>query len=131
MFPLYKDAPGQKPGSWIALNTKEKRIFSWQRRLISSRCPMKSSEEIAATEFSEDYVERMLGIPADKTECLYLNGHENYIADIANNEGRYHLRVVALGDMPHTVTPTMADLCWSYVRRFARDQQTGETIELY
>lgn len=131
MFPLYSDAPNPKPGSWIALNTKEKRMESWQRRLKSARCPATTIEKIAATQFSDDYVERMLGIPADKTECLYIDGHENYIADIKNVDGKYHLRIVALGNMPHTITPTMINLTWSYVRRFARNQETGATVELY
>ncbi len=131
MFPLHSDAPFVRPGFRTALDTFEKRAESWQRRLRSSRCPMKSVQEIEATKYSTDYVERLLGIPADKTEVLYLDGNENYIADIKNRDGKYHLRIVALGNMPHTITPVMADLAWSYVRRFARDRVTGECIELY
>lgn len=130
MFPLHSDAPHVRPGTWVAVDTAEKRIKSWQRRLISSRCPMKSAEEILATKYSSDKVIRILGIPADKTEILFLDGSENYIADIKNTEGNYHLRIVALGNMPHTVTPTMIKLTWSFVRRFAREQETGSCIEL-
>jgi pimeloyl-ACP methyl ester carboxylesterase len=130
-FPLHSDPPFVPPGQWVALNTFEKRAISWQRRLRSARCPGKTIEEIAATKNSADYVERQLGIPADKTEVLFLDGSENYIADIKNVDGKYHLRIVALGNMPHTVTPTMIKLAWSFLRRFARDQETGECIELY
>lgn len=130
-FPLNSDAPNVRPGQWVALDTFEKRAESWQRRLLSARCPMKTAEEIRATKDSDDYVERMLGIPADKTEVLYMDGSENYIADIKNVDGKYHLRIVGLGSMTHTITPMMIDLSWSFLRRFARDRETGACIELY
>jgi len=131
MFPLYSDAPHVRPGQWVALNTWEKRVESWRRRLRSARCPDRTVPEILATRNSHDCVERTLGIPADRTEVLFIDGSENYIADIKNSDGNHHLRIVALGDMPHTVTPTMIILAWSFVRRFARDLETGSCIELY
>ncbi|MGM9522670.1 MAG: hypothetical protein ACI3VB_09360 [Oscillospiraceae bacterium] len=132
MFPLYTDAPYPNPATpFIALNTAEKRVKSWQRRLISSNCPMKTEEEIYATQNSKDYVERKLGIPADKTDVLFMDDGEVYIADIKNVNGDYHLRVCGYENTPHAVTPEFADMAWSFLRRFARDQETGETIELY
>ena len=132
MYPLYTDAPDPNPTTpFIALDTKEKRIFSWQRRLISMNCPMKTEEEICATEHSEDHVERKLGIPADRTEVLSIDGVEVYIADIRNNNGDYHFRVCAFENSPHEASPAYADMMWTYLRRFARDQETGETIELF
>ena len=124
------DAPNVRPGQWVALDTFEKRAESWQRRLRSARCPMRTIEEIAATRDSSDLAERSIGVPADRTEVLTLDGSENYIVDIKNNEGKYHLRMIALGNMPHTVTPAMIQLSWSFLRRFARDQKTGAIIEL-
>lgn len=129
-FPLNIDAPHVRPGQWVALNTFEKRAESWQRRLRSARCPMRTVEEIAATRYSTDLAERNIGIPADRTELLTLDGSENYIADVKNVDGKYHLRMVALGNMPHTVTPAMIQLSWSFLRRFARNLETGEIIEL-
>ena len=129
-FPLNMDAPHVRPGQWVALNTFEKRAASWQRRLRSARCPMRTVEEIAATRYSKDLAERNIGVPADRTEVLTLDGSENYIVDIKNQEGKYHLRMVALGNMPHVVTPAMIQLSWSFLRRFARNQETGEIIEL-
>ena len=132
MFPLYTDAPYPNPATpFIALDTKEKRVKSWQRRLISSNCPMKSEEEIYATANSGDYVERTLGIPADKTDVLFMDGGEVYIADIKNKDGKYHLRVCGYQNSPHAATPVFANMMWSFCRRFARNQETGETIELY
>ena len=132
MYPLYTDAPYPNPATpFIALNTKEKRVKSWQRRLISSNCPMKTEEEIYATQYSDDYVERTLGIPADKTDVLFMDGSEVYIADIKNNDGKYHLRICGYQNTPHAAMPIFANMMWSFCRRFARNQETGETIELY
>ena len=132
MFPLYTDAPSPNPATpFIALDTAPKRVKSWQRRLISSNCPMKTEEEIYATQFSKDYVERTLGIPADKTDVLYCDGGEIYIADIKNKDGNYHLRICGYENTPHAAMPQFANMMWSFCRRFARDQETGETIELY
>ncbi len=131
MFPLNSDAPHVRPGQWVAVDTFEKRSDSWQRRLKSARCPVSTIDEIEATRKSTDYVERQLGFPADKTEVLFLDGSENYIADVKNSDGNYHLRIVALGNMPHTVTPAMINLSWSFVRRFAKDLKENKCIELY
>jgi len=38
--------------------------------------------------------------------------------------------MVALGNMPHTPTPTMSQLSWAFMRQFARNLETGEIIEL-
>lgn len=132
MYPLYTDAPYPNPSTpFIALNTKEKRVKSWQRRLISNNCPMKSEEEIYATQYSRDYVERKLGIPADRTDVLFFDGVEVYLADIKNNNGDYHLRICVFENSPHEVSPEYADMLWTFCRRFARDQETGDLIELY
>ncbi len=132
MFPLYTDAPFPNPSTpFIPLDKAPKRVKSWQRRLISMNCPMKTEEEIYATAHSKDYVERTLGIPADKTDVLYADGVEIYIADIKNNNGDYHLRVCGYQNTPHAAMPQFANMMWSFCRRFARDQETGETIELY
>lgn len=129
-FPLNMDAPHVRPGQWVALDTFEKRADSWQRRLHSARCPMRTIQEIRDTRFSPDLAERSIGVPADRTEVLTLDGSENYITDIKNVDGKYHLRMVALGNMPHTPTPAMVQLSWSFLRRFARNLETGEIIEL-
>jgi hypothetical protein len=135
MFPLNQDTMHARPGSSSVLAIKpgpfEERAKSWQRRLQASNCPMKSLEEIAATKDCSDYVTRKLGIPSDKSDCLYLEGCECYIADIKNNDGKYHLRIVAMENMPHIPVPLMTTLSWNFLRRFARNQETGECIELY
>ena len=92
---------------------------------------MKTVEEIVATKDSPDYTIRMLGIPADKAETIWMNGNEIYIADIKNNAGKYHLRIVGEENMPHNTTPNQQIVSWSWLRRFARDLETGESIELY
>lgn len=108
----------------------EKWAGFWQRRLIASRCPMKSFEEIRAARSSKNKAERILGFPADHAETVWADGAEHYIADVTNVEGKNHLRIVSSENMPHTVTPFMIDVSWNYLRRFARNLETLEVIEL-
>ncbi|MGN0999355.1 MAG: hypothetical protein ACI4PO_07375 [Faecousia sp.] len=103
----------------------------YRRRLKAFRCPDRSVEEILACRDSSDYATRINGIPADRTEVGYYMGNECYISDVKNMDGKWHLRFVSLENMPHMIAPQMAELSWSFMRRFARNRETGETIELY
>ncbi len=131
MIPLYDAGDHRRAGQTEGNNDIMYNVESWKARLRAYCCPPRTTEEILATKNSRSKVERVLGIPADKKEILYMDGYENYIADIRNEEGRYHLRMIALQNMPHTVTPLMIDLSWSFLCRFARNLKNGETVELY
>lgn len=134
IYPLNKDAKGLRPWQGKAPDfplTAEARAKTWQLRLKAHNCPEKTLEQIYETAASQDGAIRNLGIPADKSETMWLDGSEVYIADILNKEGRYHLRVVGEENMPHNTTPVQQKLSWSFMRRFARDLETGKTIELY
>jgi hypothetical protein len=132
MFQLNQPSKNLLPGQeFMCPHSFEGRAKSWQRRLKASGCPMKTLDEIADTVNSEDYVTRKLGIPCDKTEIFFADGFEYYIGDIKNNTGKYHLRIVGIENMPHMPLPMMPRLSWSFMRRFARDPETGKVIELY
>ena len=132
MFPINRDAENLRPGQARKRpRSFESRARSWQRRLKASNCPMKSLKEIAAVAESPDRATRMLGIPNDKNETLYVDGCEHYIADIKNNNGKYHLRMVGIENTPHTPTPFGLNLSWSFMKRFARDTENGAVQELY
>ena len=131
-FPLSQDVDDYRCFQDVGpLTTFEKRAATWQRRLRASNCPEKSLDEIKATRNSAEKAIRMLGIPGDKSETLWLDGFELYIVDIKNNDGKYRLRMVGEENMPHNTTPAQQVLSWSFLRRFARDTQTGKTIELF
>ena len=133
-FPLHSDASDYRPGySPVGSmpSTFEQRAASWQLRLEACSCPMKTADEIAATKNSPNYAIRKLGIPADKAETYWMDGNEIYIADIKNNAGKYHLRIVGEENMPHNTTPNQQKISWSWLRRFARNTETGESIDLY
>ncbi|PNV60425.1 hypothetical protein C0033_19315 [Clostridium sp. chh4-2] len=134
IYPLNKDAEGLRPWQGKAPDfplTAEDRAKMWQLRLKAHNCPQKTLKEIYDAAESEDGAVRKLGIPADKSETMWMDGSEIYIADIRNENGRYHLRVVGEENMPHNTTPVQQKLSWSFMRRFARNPDTGETIELY
>lgn len=111
--------------------TDEERIRSWQNRLVASRCPIRSAEEILAAPSSPDYATRKIGLPNDRSEVVYFEGDECYTADIKNVDGKVHLRLVTLENWPHATSAHAPWLSWSFLRQFARDQETGELVELF
>ena len=117
--------PHTQPGT----KAREQAIDAYRRRLVAFNCPEKSIEEVEAALESKDLAERKNGVVADHTEVRYAMGHEVYIADVYNNAGKHHLRFVSLDNLPHMITPQMAELSWEFLRRFARDEN-GKIVEL-
>ena len=103
----------------------------FNRRLRAFRCPERPLEEIMQAHLSRDKATRMNGIPADHTEIRYCMGSELYISHLKNKDGRWQLDLVSVENLPHMITPQMAELSWSFLRRFARDRKTGRIKELY
>lgn len=134
-FPLHSCPTAYRPGQGKVgtahAYSVEERVTSWQLRLEACSCPVRTAEEIIATKDDPNYAVRMLGTPTDKAETIWMNGNEIYIADIKNNAGKYHLRIVGEENMPHNTTPNQQIVSWSWLRRFARNTETGESIELY
>ncbi len=106
-------------------------VESWQRRLKASRCPAKTFDEVKAVGNSDDYVARILGVPTDKTWSVWADGVEHYLGEVKNVDGKAHLCIGLSQNMPHTTTPFMLNLAWTFLRRFSRDLETGEIVELY
>ena len=99
--------------------------------IIGGNCEPRSMEDFRLAYLSPDRATRMTGVPNDHSEVLYLEGVEHYIADVRNRNGKYHLRFVTVENTPHNPFPTLQILQWSYIRRFARDENTHEIIERY
>lgn len=108
----------------------EGKVSMWNRRLRAERCKEQPFEAVMAAAGSAKKAERELGFPADDAETVYLDGLEHYIGDIRNVDGKFHFRVVAIENLSHMVSPSMNLMAWNYMRRFARDQATGEVVEL-
>lgn len=103
----------------------------FNRRLKAFRCPQRPLAEIMAAHKSTNRAIAMNGIPADRSEIRYCMGSELYISELKNTDGKWHLTLVSVENLPHMITPQMSELSWSFLRRFARDLQTGEIKELY
>ena len=133
IFPINEDAPGVAPDSpmrrFVFPMDRERRISDWKRRLYAMRCPVPSDGEIISA--GRDKAEKMLGFPCNRTDIFYAEGSECYIGDIRNIDGKYHFRTVAMENVPHTTVRFMHVLAWSFLRRFARNRETGEVMELY
>lgn len=129
-YPIHSDGMGyrlDKPKAGLV--SFEERAGSWQLRLKASNCPMKNFDEIAATRYSDERAIRELGIPGDKSQVIWMDGFELYIVEIKNNAGKYHLCMVGEENMPHNTTPAQQIVSWNFLRRFARDPETGKIIE--
>lgn len=122
---------GSEGFSCYPTSESEKRQWAmdWQRRLEASRCPVCPVEEILAAPSSDNLAIRTLGVPGDRGLDCWFDGITHCAVDIKNVDGKYHLRVASSENMPHTVTPSMIDLSWSFLRQFARDTETGKIIE--
>lgn len=131
MFPLYEEAPEILHARVTDVKGKRESI---NRRLETWNCTPLTEEEIEACRNSDSYPVRVLGIPESngtKVSMVYMRGEEDYIARFRNKQGKYHLEIINLDNMPHCVTANMCDLSWAFLRRFARDRETGECIELF
>ena len=109
----------------------EGKIEMWNRRLKAERCPQQIPEKVMAAAKSSNKAERELGFWADRAETVYLDGFEHYIGDIRNVDGKFHFRVIAIENLSHMVSPSMNLCAWNFMRRFARNRETGEVIELF
>ncbi|MBE7017273.1 MAG: hypothetical protein E7420_03855 [Ruminococcaceae bacterium] len=117
--------PHTQPGT----RERKQAIEAYRRRLVAFNCPEKSAEEVEAALQSSDIAQRKNGVCADRTEVRYSMGHEVYVADVQNKYGKWQLRFVSLDNLPHMITPNMAQLSWEFLRRFARGKD-GRIIEL-
>ena len=106
-------------------------VFYFQNRLAAFMLPMRSREEILVAQTAADYATRRNGVPADRTEVRYLMGSEVYVSDFQREDGKWYFRYISIENTPHMIMPQMAELSWEFLRRFARDNDTGEVIELY
>lgn len=105
-------------------------IPRWQHTMMNLNCRIKSREEIlAAYNNPANYTQSLTKIPGDKFRTFWAEGHEHYVVDFVNNEGKIHLRVVRTEDMPHTITPMMCAQSWDFLRRFRRDSKTKQIVE--
>ena len=131
-LPLNVDArtlpirPGQEFGRTITL---EDRIYGWQRRLYAWNCPSRTAEEMLAVKDSPDPVERVFGVPVDRSEVVEIDGFKHYIGDFRDKNGRYLLRMAAHENMPHMPIPAMLELAWKFMSRFSRDPESGKIFD--
>ncbi len=128
-LPLNADArdlpirPGQEFGRTIAL---EDRVNGWQRRLYAWNCPPVTAEDMAAVKNSPNEVERVFGVPVDRSQIVEMDDFRHFIGDFKDKNGRYLLRMVAHENMPHLPFPAMLELAWDFLKRFSRDSESGK-----
>lgn len=118
----FPEDEADKQNRWIPM---------WKHIMKNHNIPIKSTEEIEAAFTSSNYVQKTTCMPGDRFHLLWKDGIEFYTVDFLNNKGKNHLRVIRQQNMPHTITPMMCTLSWDFLRRFRRDPETKEIIELF
>ena len=106
-------------------------VFYFQNRMRAWKIKPFSREEIMAAQSSSDYATRRNGVPAHRTQTRFMMGQEVYISDYQDENGRWLYRYASMDNTPHMIMPQMAELSWEFMRRFARNTETGESIEIY
>lgn len=130
-FPQNCDGRGYRSEKFAyRMSTFEERYAGWQLRLKAFNCPPTTKEKMLATKYSDEKAIRELGLPGDRSQVLYMDGFELYVVEVKNYEGNYHLCMVGMENMPHNTTPAQQVLSWNFLRKFARDRETGKIIEI-
>lgn len=106
-------------------------VPQWKHTFKNHSIPARTSEQILSSFDSTNYVEKTTCMAGDRFHLLWKDGIEFYTVDFLNNEGKNHLRVIRQQNMPHTITPMMCTLSWDFLRRFKRDPETHQIIELF
>jgi len=104
---------------------------AYQRRQKAQNCPVSSVDEILAVSHSTDPILSEIEYPLDDVWVEYHAGSPAYIGELINNEGKRHYRLALLTNQAHFISPQMPEVSWEFMRRFAKDPETGKTIELY
>ena len=109
---------------------KADRIKTWQDRLYELGCEVLTYEEIEAAA-DGTAVEKVLGFPVAHDEIIQSGGLTYYIGDLVNTQGNNHARFVVIDNFPHATSSYELELTWEFLRRFARNTETGACEELY
>lgn len=104
---------------------------AYQRRQESMNCPIWDVQDILAVSDDPDPVLSAMWYPVDefRVECHF--GAEAYIGELINYNGKKHFSLALLTNQTHFISPQMSVLGWAFMKRFARDLDTGEVIELF
>ena len=138
LLPVTEDEPenpweehlaGDGPASpRIDLSGKNK-IASVNNIRLAAGCPAVSEETVRlAARESCDIVTEKLGFPFERTQVASYEGRSHFIGDCVSGDGESCARFVAIEKAPHWPTRALAEITWSFMRRFSRDPESGELI---
>ncbi|MBQ9210478.1 MAG: prolyl oligopeptidase family serine peptidase [Clostridia bacterium] len=126
-----KEADPTIPGIYEALPTKATvKMDMLNKKLRSIGHREISYEECRATTESDNEVERLHGFPADRTDIFMLAGVRHFISSFDGDYEKDVFKVVSIEGLPHWPPATMAEIAWSYMKKYARNCETGEIIHL-
>jgi len=109
----------------MPLGRREYKVNSLRDMLFTFGCKDVTPEEVYACENSENDVERLVGVPADRTEIREVLGKKHYAAMFTNRHGDDRLQIVGIESMGHFPDATLGMEAWKFMRRFRRNMETG------
>lgn len=104
---------------------------AYQRRQQAQKCPVMSVGEILHVQNDLNPIRAEMGYPVDDVWVEYHDGAAAYIGELVNTEGKKHFRLAMLTNQTHFISTQMPAISWEFMRRFAKDPETGRTEELY
>lgn len=104
---------------------------AYQRRLKSQSCKIPTVEEINAVQNDPNPVIADIGYPFDYVWVEYHDEAPVYVGEVVNNKGKRYFRTAFLTNQTHFIAPQMPVISWAFLKRFARNLENGETIELF
>lgn len=85
-------------------------------------------ENLAHVAATDNEVEKLIGIRAERSRITYDMGQKHYWADYTDDRGLCLVRYIYIDNLPHCVPPDMLDLGWDFLRRFSRDPVSKKLI---
>lgn len=115
--------PGEDPGRWNLerVNTRMQ-LLSCRERDVET-C-------LSFRQLHQDELHYITGIYGDTETIEYHYGYRHYIVGIQNKKNQEVFRYVVVQNSPHWPQLAMGELGWKFLKKYRRNQQTGELIVL-
>ncbi len=119
MIPFYKPCD---PENYAFYHSSEYIVANVNRKLWINNCNLTDILAVRACRYSENEVERIIGMPFDKTHIEMHNNVQYYFGDVQSRDGIIRSRFVGVENMPHICGGAYPQIAWEFLRNFTRDE---------
>ena len=102
----------------------------WMRDIVHvpNRSSLSLAESRRLVEASDDPTKRAFGFDFDRTFSARLEDREWLFGDYVDEAGTAIARFATGVGLPHAQTAVHAPIIWDFIRHFARDRETGNSV---